>query len=241
MQHRPLTIRLDGYLIAQFLSEKSNRRVDDYGGSVLKRARFIVEIIDAVRRVVPRSVCVGVKLNSVDHQQSSSLAEAMEQISAIIEAGIDFLEISGGTYEDPQMLRPTAKIVQGSTGSSAREAYFLEFAHAVREQFPNVKLILTGGFRSRAGMEAAVMDGACDLIGLGRPAVVNQRLPNDTILNGKVSQAEARIMLEPVQLHWLKQWTSIRMLGAGAETVRWQDFLMLNMLNMCCRAIILGN
>ena len=93
-----------GYLISQFLSEKANRRVDGYGGSAAKRARFAVEVVKAVRAAVPNGFAVGIKLNSVDHQHAQDLEETLEQISLIVDAGIDFLEISGGSYEDPQVL-----------------------------------------------------------------------------------------------------------------------------------------
>jgi 2,4-dienoyl-CoA reductase-like NADH-dependent reductase (Old Yellow Enzyme family) len=96
-----MLISCSGYLIAQFLSEKSNKRTDDYGGSTKKRARFAVEVIKAVRAAVSQSFCVGIKLNSADHQHAESLEGTLEQISHIVDAGIDFLEISGGTYEDP--------------------------------------------------------------------------------------------------------------------------------------------
>lgn len=90
-----------GYLVAQFLSAKSNRRTDRYGGSAINRARLAVEIVQAIRRVVPKSFCIGIKFNSVDHQSQSALADCIEQLRAITDAGVDFLEVSGGTYEDP--------------------------------------------------------------------------------------------------------------------------------------------
>lgn len=92
-----------GYLLAQFLSAKTNKRNDAYGGSPKKRARIVVEILQAVRKVVPREFCVGIKLNSVDHQSQQELEECIEQLEDIVAAGIDFLEISGGTYENPEV------------------------------------------------------------------------------------------------------------------------------------------
>jgi 2,4-dienoyl-CoA reductase-like NADH-dependent reductase (Old Yellow Enzyme family) len=92
-----------GYLLAQFLSSKTNKRTDEYGGSPKKRARIVVDILRAVRKVVPAEFCVGIKLNSVDHQSRSELDECIEQLEDIVAAGIDFLEISGGTYENPEV------------------------------------------------------------------------------------------------------------------------------------------
>jgi 2,4-dienoyl-CoA reductase-like NADH-dependent reductase (Old Yellow Enzyme family) len=86
-----------GYLLAQFLSSQSNRRTDDYGGSPAKEARIVVEIIRAIREATPQGFCVGIKLNSVDHQSKEALADCMVQLDEIRKAGVDFLEISGGT------------------------------------------------------------------------------------------------------------------------------------------------
>jgi len=90
-----------GYLLAQFLSPKSNQRTDEYGGNARARAKIIVDIIAAIRKQVPKEFCVGLKLNSVDHQSADELQSCLEQIDEITTAGIDFLEVSGGNYEDP--------------------------------------------------------------------------------------------------------------------------------------------
>lgn len=92
-----------GYLLAQFLSAKSNQRTDAYGGTAKKRARIVVDVIEAIRKVVPAKFCIGIKLNSVDHQSEQELGECIEQLDDITSAGVDFVEVSGGTYEDAQV------------------------------------------------------------------------------------------------------------------------------------------
>lgn len=96
-----------GYLLAQFMSPQTNLRTDSYGGSAVARAKIVVDIVKAVREVVPKSFCVGVKLNSADHQatgeagSSVQFQDVLKQAASIAEAGVDFLEISGGSYENP--------------------------------------------------------------------------------------------------------------------------------------------
>lgn len=206
-----------GYLIAQFLSEKSNHRTDKYGGSAENRARFAIEIIRATRAAVPKGFGVGIKLNSADHQHEKSLEECLQQIALIVDAGIDFLEISGGTYEDPKMMQASMQAPK-SARTAAREAFFLDFAHAVRARFPDVKLMVTGGFRSRAGMQAALADNACDIIGLGRPSIVDPALPNNVLLNEKIKDEDAQMYLAPVKLPWIMEMLPVRGLVAGAES-----------------------
>ncbi|KAK2592337.1 hypothetical protein QQS21_009956 [Conoideocrella luteorostrata] len=211
-----------GYLLAQFLSAKTNKRTDEYGGSPKKRARIVVDIIRAVRKVVPKEFCVGIKLNSVDHQSATELQECIEQVEDVVAAGIDFIEISGGSYEDPLMMR-----VQNSGAVSEktakREAFFLEFAHAIRHRFKDVPLMVTGGFRSRQGMEAAIRDGGCDLIGIGRPSVLNPWLPKNVIFNKEVQDSDATLYAKAVAPAWLSKLLGMRSINGAAETVSTRD------------------
>lgn len=83
---------------------QSNVREDDYGGSPERRARIVLEIIKQIRSAVPPSFCIGIKLNSADHN-ASDFEETMTQIQLFHDAGVDFLEISGGSYEDPTVCK----------------------------------------------------------------------------------------------------------------------------------------
>jgi 2,4-dienoyl-CoA reductase-like NADH-dependent reductase (Old Yellow Enzyme family) len=176
-----------------------------------------------------------VKLNSADHQSPTGLKEGLEQIELINAEKIDFLEISGGTYEDPkvrptatkicsqlkqpQMLQSAAYAPEKKASTIQREAFFLDFAKIIRESFPNLILMVTGGFRTRGAMEDAVMTGACDLIGLARPAAAAPRLPKEVILNEKVEDSEARIWLKPVAIPAVLKMLPLKNLTAGNETV----------------------
>ncbi|KAF7719494.1 NADH-dependent flavin oxidoreductase [Penicillium ucsense] len=210
-----------GYLLDQFLSSKTNRRTDEYGGTPEKRARFVLDILTETRKVVPANFAIGIKLNSADHS-SDTFEETMTQIALLASAGLDFLEISGGSYEDPRMMgHSTSAKAQVSDAKSARtaarEAFFLEFAHTVRERHPDLVLMLTGGFRSRAGAEAAINDGACDLVGIGRPAAVDPKFPL-LLLDEQVADEDAKLVLEKAPVPWYAKWLPRSLIGAGAES-----------------------
>ena len=98
-------------------------------------------------------------------------------MAALADAGIDLIEISGGTYEAPAMTG-----VKAST--RAREAYFLDFADKVRARIPNTPLMVTGGFRTVAGMQEALASGSLDLIGLARLLAIEPEVPQ-RLLAGK--------------------------------------------------------
>lgn len=154
-----------GYLINQFLSPLLNRREDDWGGTPQKRRRFLLAVYRAMREAVGDGFPIGIKLNSADFQKGGyDEAESMETVLAIAEAGIDMIEISGGTYESPAM---TGSQAPQKDSTRQREAYFLAFAEKVREQTP-VPLMVTGGFRTVEGMTEALRSGALDFVGLAR-------------------------------------------------------------------------
>lgn len=92
-----------GYLLAQFLSPRTNLRTDAYGANPAGRAKILVDVVRAMREATPEGFAIGIKFNSVDHQSESELRDCIEQLRAITEAGVDFLEVSGGTYEDPSV------------------------------------------------------------------------------------------------------------------------------------------
>jgi 2,4-dienoyl-CoA reductase-like NADH-dependent reductase (Old Yellow Enzyme family) len=92
-----------GYLLAQFLSRKTNLRRDEWGGDAERRVRIVVEVIKRVRETTPEGFALGIKLNSADHQNDQDMEETLTQVKAIVEAGVDFIEISGGSWEDPKV------------------------------------------------------------------------------------------------------------------------------------------
>jgi 2,4-dienoyl-CoA reductase-like NADH-dependent reductase (Old Yellow Enzyme family) len=173
-----------GYLLSQFLSPRTNRRGDAWGGSLANRARLLRETVQAVRAATARDFTVAVKLNSADFQRGGfEEGEALEVVRWLAQDAIDLLEISGGTYEVPALL--------GLTDSTrAREAYFLDFARRVRA-VSALPLMVTGGFRTRAVMESALAEGALDLIGLARPLLLEPDLPNQ-LLAGRRTRARAQ-------------------------------------------------
>lgn len=184
-----------GYLVSQFLSPLVNKRTDAWGGSLERRARLLVEIVRATRRATSRDFTLSVKLNSSDFQKGHGgfgQDEAIRVIELLGDEGIDLLEISGGTYESMALfgLDDTGKPQKAST--RAREAYFLDFAKTARAH-ARMPVMLTGGMRSRAGMDEALGSGAVDLVGLARPLCTSPDLPRE-LLEGRV---EAAPSLEP--------------------------------------------
>ncbi len=165
-----------GYLVSQFLSPHHNQRTDKWGGSLENRMRFLVEIYQGIRAVVRPEFLVGLKLNSADFQKGGfDENDSIQVVQKMSELGIDFIEISGGNYESPEML--TAK-----ASTQKREAFFIDYAEKARK-VSQVPLIITGGFRSEQAMNDALNSGHLDFIGIARPLALMPDLPNK-IKNG---------------------------------------------------------
>ncbi|KZB87611.1 NADH:flavin oxidoreductase/NADH oxidase family protein [Amycolatopsis regifaucium] len=174
-----------GYLVSQFLSPLTNQRTDGWGGDARRRRRFLLEVVARVRAEVGDAVPIAVKLNSADFQRGGfSEEESLEVVRELGEAGIDLLEVSGGTYEKAAMMG------SGRASTVSREAYFLDYAAKAR-QITDVALMVTGGFTSPGGMADALRSGALDVIGLGRPLVVDPALPG-RLLRGDDARAERK-------------------------------------------------
>jgi 2,4-dienoyl-CoA reductase-like NADH-dependent reductase (Old Yellow Enzyme family) len=116
----------------------------------------------------------------------------LEAIRAIAEAGIDLIEISGGTYETG-VASPEGGVENRKPSTIAREAYFLDFAEKVRAAV-NVPLMVTGGFRTAAGMNAALRSGALDLVGVARVLALDPGAPRD-LLEGR----DTRYVVKPIK------------------------------------------
>ena len=176
-----------GYLISQFLNPLVNQRDDQWGGSLENRARFIRRIIRAVRDVVGPNYPVAAKLNSADFQKGGFTLKECQQVAAwLAEDSLDLLEISGGNYEQLSLLGAKPEDVRESTRK--REAYFLEYAEAIRAS-ARIPLMLTGGFRSRQVMNNAIRNEEIDMVGLARPFCTQPDLPRQLIA-GRVDEVD---------------------------------------------------
>jgi 2,4-dienoyl-CoA reductase-like NADH-dependent reductase (Old Yellow Enzyme family) len=194
-----------GYLISEFLSPKSNTRTDEWGGDLAARARILMETVTQTRAAVGNDFPLSVKINSADFQRGGfSNDDSQEVVRWLDAAGVDLIEISGGSYEQPSMMKMEGlePVYDPSVSAStrAREAYFQKFAPDIRKTLTRAKLMVTGGFRSATGMADAVAQDGVDLVGLGRPLCV------DTAAPGKLLRGEMAA---------LDRWEDVLRVGPG--------------------------
>jgi 2,4-dienoyl-CoA reductase-like NADH-dependent reductase (Old Yellow Enzyme family) len=162
-----------GYLLSQFLSPAFNQRRDEYGGDIHKRARALVEVLQAIRRSVGRDYPVLVKMNCQDFIENGLQPEDSLQAAAmLVENEIDAIELSGGVLIGGK-LSPSRMGIK----SEEKEAYFQNDAKVFKQRF-KIPLILVGGNRSFQVAERLVNEGITDYISLSRPLIREPDLIN---------------------------------------------------------------
>ena len=166
-----------GYLVAQFLSPLTNRRDDEWGGSLENRARFLLEIVRAVRERVGPGFGVAVKLNSADFQRGGfDVDDAKQVVEWLNKEAVDFVELSGGSYESAAMAGAAEEDNPSST--MLREMYFIEFAKTIQE-IAKMPLMVTGGVTKLETAEMAMDSGAVEIVGIARAFGYNPHIARD--------------------------------------------------------------
>ncbi|KAL4071441.1 hypothetical protein V8B97DRAFT_2045209 [Scleroderma yunnanense] len=232
-----------GYLLSQFLDLKTNLRRDDYSVTPPANAlRMLREIVDAIRALMPPDFVLGIKINSADNIQAgechsdgrfqSEMKCVLDHVCLIADWGtVDFIEISGGDYESPDFMS-----VETTT---PRQAFFAHFSTIARERIRRQQLrhsgsmipliLLTGGLRSPAQLQAALDNGHADLLGIGRGSILCPDLP--AILQRRGKGVDAMLDAEPFSRgpeddSKLPFWfPKVRLVGASVD-VSWYNIQM---------------
>jgi 2,4-dienoyl-CoA reductase-like NADH-dependent reductase (Old Yellow Enzyme family) len=154
-----------GYLLSQFLSPKTNKRSDDYGGSFEKRARFALEVVEAVRREVGPDFAVLYRMSLEEPYEGGLSVEEGLRFAKLLEPLVDAIDVSAGNYDTGITLLP-----MGEPGS------LLEYALAVKNAV-SVPVIAVGRLNWLFEEAAAHIEaGKLDFISLGRSQLADPRL-----------------------------------------------------------------
>jgi 2,4-dienoyl-CoA reductase-like NADH-dependent reductase (Old Yellow Enzyme family) len=200
-----------GYLLAEFLSSTTNKRTDEYGGSLQNRMRLILEIAEAVLERVPSSFVLGIKINSVEFQEGGFTPDEAQQLCRALEdSRFDYVELSGGTYEE-------LAFAHKRESTKKRESFFLDFAREIVPGLTKTRSYVTGGFKTLGAMVKAL--DTVDGVGLARPVCQEFHLPAD-LLEGKVKGA-IKQGLDPQNfgLTYLAAGSQICMVGKDKEPI----------------------
>lgn len=167
-----------GYLIAQFLSPLTNKRQDEYGGSLEARARFGIEIIEKVKKTVG-DMPVGVRLGGSDFIEGGNTIVEISKIAHLFEkAGVEFINVTGGWHETKVPQLPMC-VPHGA---------YLYLAHAIKESV-NVPVVASNRLGDPKVAAKAIANGKCDMVGLARPLIADPDWPNK-VKAGKLDEIQ---------------------------------------------------
>jgi len=151
-----------GYLLHQFLSPISNKRTDQYGGSLQNRMRYPLEVFDAVRAAFPADKPVGIKVSATDWVEGGwDLAQTIEFAKALKARGVDWIDASSGGVS------PLQKITLGP-------GYQVQFADAIKRE-TGLPTIAVGLITEAKQAEEIVASGKADMVALARGMLYDPR------------------------------------------------------------------
>jgi 2,4-dienoyl-CoA reductase-like NADH-dependent reductase (Old Yellow Enzyme family) len=163
-----------GYLLAQFLSPRTNRRTDAYGGTSQNRQRFAMEVVAAVRQAVG-DFPVGYRFLADEWMPDGLHLEESQQFArSLADSGIAYISVMGGTYESFSLPEIVTR--------SKEPGYMLDLAAAVKSQV-NIPVIAAGRLATGTVAEKALAEGKADLIGLARVLWADPQWPRKVQAN----------------------------------------------------------
>lgn len=166
----------EGYLINQFQSPLTNLRDDEWGGDAVRRRRFAIEVVRAVRSAVP-DLAVTIRLSGADLMPGSSTDDDVDAlVHDLLPLGLDGISVGIGWHESRT---PT---VQAAVPHGAWLAYATRIARVVRDSpYPDVRVIASNRMTDLRDGEAVLADGLLDAVALARPFLADAALVSRSI------------------------------------------------------------
>jgi 2,4-dienoyl-CoA reductase-like NADH-dependent reductase (Old Yellow Enzyme family) len=156
-----------GYLEHQFLSPRSNKRTDEYGGSLENRMRFLLECYDAARAAIGNAVPLGVRLSGDEHMPDGIHHDELKLVvKALGERGIDYVHLSNGSYEALAHFFP------------AKDGTMLDPAEGFKSVLPPHVPVICPSIHDPRASAAAIRAGRIDMVSLGRQMLADPEYAN---------------------------------------------------------------
>lgn len=147
-----------GYLLQQFMSPYTNKRTDEYGGSMENRCRFMVRILKGIREAVGPNFVVGARINGNDFVEGGNDQDACVEIAKYLEPYVDYFNVSCGVYASAAtMIEPCY----------SPEGWRRPFVEAVKRAV-KVPVIGVNALRHTEEAEKLLEEGVCDFVGMSR-------------------------------------------------------------------------
>lgn len=174
-----------GYLPSQFINPRVNRRVDEYGGSLENRLRFIREVTEDIRSKTSEDFIMGLRIsgNEMDPEGLTE-DESLEAIEALA-SGLDYVNVIAGTSSS------TGGAIHIVPPMTVKNAYMAPFAAKVRERI-RIPVFVAGRINQPQEAEAVLSNGQADVCGMTRALISDPEMPNKA-MQGRVDDIRACI------------------------------------------------
>lgn len=158
-----------GYLVNQFVSPFSNKRVDHYGGSLRNRARFALEIVEKIRKMVGPAYPILYRMSVQEYIEGGLALEEAKAFAQMLEAaGVDMLHCSQGVYTSIETVVPPFGVTRGA---------FVENAAAIKSVV-RIPVSAVGRINDPDLAEAILCSGKADLVTMARASLADPEMPN---------------------------------------------------------------
>ena len=149
-----------GWLLHQFLSPRTNRRKDRYGGSVENRARFPLMVLERIRQTCGEDFLIEYRISGAERIPGGLEVEETARFCTLIQDKVDLIHVTSGLYLNH---------VESKSFSSMFDEHGcnLDLAEAIKRAV-RIPVVAVGGFNAPEQIEAAIAAGKCDFVALGR-------------------------------------------------------------------------
>ncbi|TFG03060.1 MAG: NADH:flavin oxidoreductase [Promethearchaeota archaeon] len=165
-----------GYFLSNFISPYTNRRSDEFGGSIEKMTRILVLIHEQLKEMTDKNFPIIIKLQTQDFVEGGlRLEDGIKIANIIMKSGFKAIEPSGGVAETQIGTKDAypSKIIK----TPDEENYFLPTAKLLKPLMKDCKLILVGGIKNPQSAERILNNGHTDFISMSRPLLYEPDLP----------------------------------------------------------------
>jgi 2,4-dienoyl-CoA reductase-like NADH-dependent reductase (Old Yellow Enzyme family) len=164
-----------GYLEHQFLSPRSNQRTDEYGGSLENRMRFVVEIYEEAKKVIGKSIPIGIRLSGDEHMPNGIHHDELKLVvKRMGELGVDYVHLSDGSYEALKYFFPDED-----------NLHLVEEAAGFKANLPARVPVISVSLHDPANSSRAIREGKIDMVSLGRQMLCDPDYANKVMAGQK--------------------------------------------------------
>lgn len=161
-----------GYLINQFMSPFSNKRVDEYGGTIMNRARFALQIIANIRAKVGNDYPLIYRMSVNEFVEGGLTTEDSKVIAMLLEdAGINLIHASNGVYASTEAIIPPTAVGHAWSANISEEL----------KKVVSIPVIAVGRINDPLIAESVLRSKQADMISMGRGSLADPHLPNKAL------------------------------------------------------------